>query len=223
MTIQITTLATAAPDAHAMDRHHPPGYRIASPLGDIVVCAEDDALTGVFFTGQKYFPILSIADAAAASASGSRSEIASASASASASGEPYVVGQAREEFGAFFAGELRDFTVPYRAMFGTAFQRQVWEQLSRIPYGESVSYGEIARRLHLPVGTARAIGSANSRNPISIIVPCHRVIAASGALTGYAGGIDKKEALLRLEMRQMQQFERSESLIAQTGQFSLQL
>jgi methylated-DNA-[protein]-cysteine S-methyltransferase len=202
----MTTLMTAISDVkRAAPCLAPPGYRIASPLGDIVVCAEKDALTGVFFTGQKYFPALSMTDASGVAALG----------------EPYVVSHAREELAAFFAGELRVFTVPYQATAGTPFQRQVWQELARIPYGESVSYGDIARRLQLPVGTARAIGSANGRNPISIIVPCHRVIASSGALTGYAGGVDRKDALLRLEMRQMQQIGHVRGNTVQSEQFSL--
>ena len=201
------TLMTATGNVHHAPHKTPLGYRIESPLGNIVVCAEHDALTGVFFTGQKHFPALSIADASGAEASQ----------------EPYVISQAREELDAFFAGELRVFTVPYQAIAGTPFQRQVWQELARIPYGERVSYGDIARRLNLPVGAARAIGSANGRNPISIIVPCHRVIASSGALTGYAGGLDRKDALLRLETRQMQLMGRLPGNFVQSEQFSLQL
>ena len=83
---------------------------------------------------------------------------------------------------------------------GTAFQLRVWEALGRIPYGETIAYGELARRLGDP-NAARAVGLANARNPISILIPCHRVAGASGRLTGYAGGIERKAALLDLERR----------------------
>jgi len=98
----------------------------------------------------------------------------------------------------YFAGARTSFDVPL-APEGTAFQRAVWEQLRRIPYGATESYGEIARRLGSPTAS-RAVGAANGRNPIAIIVPCHRVIGANGSLTGYAGGLDCKRALLDLEV-----------------------
>ncbi|MEP9324597.1 methylated-DNA--[protein]-cysteine S-methyltransferase [Paraburkholderia phymatum] len=149
-----------------------------SPLGDILLRAEDDALTGVFFIGQKYFPA---ADCALA-----------------AHGESRVLHQARAQLDEYFAGERTTFTLPLR-MLGSAFQRDVWEQLVQIPYGETASYGAIAQRLGLPLAASRAVGSANGRNPISVVVPCHRVISSAGELTGYAGGLHRKEALLRLE------------------------
>ncbi|MFK4443416.1 methylated-DNA-[protein]-cysteine S-methyltransferase [Caballeronia udeis] len=155
-----------------------PGYRIASPLGDIVLRVEDDLLTGLFFVGQKYFPALSIASVQQSM--------------------PPVARQAQTQLGEFFAGERRVFTVPLH-LRGTAFQRLVWKELSKIPYGVTVSYGTIAQRMGLPCGAARAVGSANGKNPVSLIVPCHRVIASTGDLTGYAGGLDRKQALLALE------------------------
>ncbi|MHB1784969.1 MAG: methylated-DNA--[protein]-cysteine S-methyltransferase [Acidimicrobiales bacterium] len=98
---------------------------------------------------------------------------------------------------AYFAGDRTDFDVAFR-LDGTSFQRRVWDALGEIPYGETRSYGEIARRIGQP-GAARAVGLANGRNPIAVIVPCHRVIGANGALTGYAGGVQAKRALLDLE------------------------
>jgi methylated-DNA-[protein]-cysteine S-methyltransferase len=98
----------------------------------------------------------------------------------------------------YFAGERREFEVPL-APHGSAFQLRVWAALREIPYGATVSYGEIARRLGLPPGASRAVGLANGANPISIIVPCHRVIGSDGLLTGYGGGLDRKRALLDLE------------------------
>jgi methylated-DNA-[protein]-cysteine S-methyltransferase len=110
-----------------------------------------------------------------------------------------VLRAARDELRAYFAGELQSFTVPV-APEGTAFQRRVWEELRRIPYGEAISYGELARRVGRP-GAARAVGAANSRNPVSVIVPCHRVIGGDGRLVGYAGGLDRKRWLLDHEAR----------------------
>ena len=106
---------------------------------------------------------------------------------------PDVVAQ----LAAYFAGKRTGFEVALRPA-GTSFQQRVWDALSEIPYGETRSYGEIARRIGQP-GAARAVGLANGRNPIAVIVPCHRVIGANGALTGYAGGLQAKRALLDLE------------------------
>lgn len=100
----------------------------------------------------------------------------------------------------YFAGERREFTVPIDPQ-GTPFQLAAWAQLRRIGYGETRSYGEVAAALGQP-GAARAVGLANNRNPISIIVPCHRVIGAGGALTGYGGGMPAKQFLLDLESRE---------------------
>ncbi|HEY9137242.1 MAG TPA: methylated-DNA--[protein]-cysteine S-methyltransferase [Terriglobus sp.] len=97
----------------------------------------------------------------------------------------------------YFAGTRRTFELPFDVR-GTAFQKQVWEQLLAIPYGETRSYGDIARRLGKPAAS-RAVGAANGRNPLSIVVPCHRVIGTSGTLTGFAGGLDAKRMLLELE------------------------
>ena len=95
---------------------------------------------------------------------------------------------------AYFIGNLDEFDVPL-AQDGTAFQKKVWQELRRIPFGETISYGELARRIGQPAAS-RAVGRANGQNPISIIVPCHRVIGANGTLTGYGGGIRRKQWLL---------------------------
>lgn len=105
--------------------------------------------------------------------------------------------QVREQLAAYFKGKLTRFDLPL-APNGTEFQLRVWNALTEIPCGETISYGELARRIGSP-NASRAVGLANSRNQISIIVPCHRVIGANGKLTGYAGGIDNKAALLKLE------------------------
>jgi methylated-DNA-[protein]-cysteine S-methyltransferase len=106
-------------------------------------------------------------------------------------------GEVRAELDAYFAGQLRRFTTRVNPI-GTPFQLRVWSALCDIPYGETISYGELARRIGSP-NASRAVGLANGQNPISIIVPCHRVIGASGALTGYGGGLPIKKALLDLE------------------------
>ena len=104
---------------------------------------------------------------------------------------------AREQLQEYFAGSRKNFDLPLH-LSGTEFQVQVLEELQRIPYGETTSYGDIAQRIGRPKAV-RAVGAANGRNPIPIIIPCHRVIGSSGHLTGFGGGLDTKEALLRLE------------------------
>ena len=104
-----------------------------------------------------------------------------------------TMGQLQE----YFEGKRKDFNIPMKAK-GTEFQKSVWDQLLKVPYGETCSYGEIAKRIGNPKAS-RAIGMANNRNPISIIIPCHRVIGSSGKLVGYGGGLDIKERLLKLE------------------------
>ncbi|WP_121252211.1 methylated-DNA--[protein]-cysteine S-methyltransferase [Nocardioides ferulae] len=106
--------------------------------------------------------------------------------------------EAVRQLDAYFAGELREFDLPL-APVGTPFQMRVWQELRGIGYGETTSYGAIAARLGMVPGASRAVGLANGRNPIAIAIPCHRVIGANGTLTGYAGGLDRKRALLGLE------------------------
>jgi methylated-DNA-[protein]-cysteine S-methyltransferase len=102
-----------------------------------------------------------------------------------------------EQLAAYFDGALCEFSLPLEPQ-GTHFQKHVWRELLRIPYGETISYGELARRIGQP-NASRAVGRANGQNPISIINPCHRVIGADGTLTGYGGGLDRKQRLLELE------------------------
>jgi methylated-DNA-[protein]-cysteine S-methyltransferase len=108
-----------------------------------------------------------------------------------------VLARAARQLGEYFAGERTSFDLPLAAQ-GTAFQQRVWDALRTIPYGATASYGEIAAQVGSP-GASRAVGLANGRNPISIVVPCHRVIGADGSLTGYGGGLPAKRALLDLE------------------------
>jgi methylated-DNA-[protein]-cysteine S-methyltransferase len=112
--------------------------------------------------------------------------------------DPRPFGGAVEQLAAYFAGELSQFDLPLR-LDGTPWQRQVWEGLLQIPYGHTVSYAELARRVGNP-RACRAVGLANGRNPVAIIVPCHRVIAADGTLGGYGGGLDRKTWLLDHEL-----------------------
>jgi len=124
----------------------------------------------------------------------------------SASGEPVgarddenaLLRRAVEQLTAYFDRDLKDFDLPL-APRGSDFQQRVWEQLRGIGYGETASYGEIARRLGMTNAASRAVGLANGRNPIPIVIPCHRVIGANGSLTGYAGGLERKQTLLELE------------------------
>jgi methylated-DNA-[protein]-cysteine S-methyltransferase len=112
-----------------------------------------------------------------------------------AADEPFA--EARAQLAEYFAGQRRAFDLPL-AMAGSPFQRRVWRALQDIPYGETISYGELARRIGVP-SASRAVGVANGRNPVSVIVPCHRVIGADGSLTGYGGGLARKRLLLELE------------------------
>jgi methylated-DNA-[protein]-cysteine S-methyltransferase len=109
-----------------------------------------------------------------------------------------LLADARRQLTEYFAGERTTFDLPLRPA-GAPFQLRVWEALLRIPYGETASYGEIAREVGHPTAS-RAVGAANGRNPIAIVVPCHRVIGSNGSLTGYAGGLECKRALLDLEV-----------------------
>lgn len=124
----------------------------------------------------------------------------------SASGRPVgdrsedhpVLVAARDQLTSYFAGDLTDFELPL-APVGTDFQLRVWDQLLLIAYGDTASYGQIAHRLGMTNTASRAVGLANGRNPIPIVIPCHRVIGANGTLTGYAGGLERKQQLLGLE------------------------
>jgi methylated-DNA-[protein]-cysteine S-methyltransferase len=109
-----------------------------------------------------------------------------------------LLDRAEDQLTEYFAGERTEFDLPL-ANEGSEFQKKVWSELQRIPFGETASYGDIARRLGYEPGISRAVGAANGANPIPIVVPCHRVIGSDGSLTGYAGGIERKKTLLELE------------------------
>ena len=149
-----------------------------SPLGDLLLTSDGKALTGLTMCQRRGKP------AAGPEASWQRDDS--------------VFQAVREQLAAYFRGKLREFELPLR-MDGTPFQQMVWKGLRAIPYGETVSYAELARRIGRP-GASRAVGSANGRNPIAIVIPCHRVIAADGTIGGYGGGLDRKEWLLQHEV-----------------------
>ncbi len=153
-------------------------HRYASPLGGITLASDGEALVGLWFEGQKHF-----GDTIG----------------------PFCTEKTLPVFrladrwlDEYFSGLEPGFAPPL-TLRGTAFQKAVWEQLKLIPYGQTAAYGELASRLGLPRGAARAVGGAVARNPVSLIVPCHRVVGANGSLTGFAGGTEKKAYLLALE------------------------
>ena len=148
-----------------------------SPQGEILLAATGAGLSGVYFSGQKYFP-----EQLSAWRRDDKNEL---------------LRQAKQELAEYFAGVRRRFDVALDPS-GTPFQRAVWKAISSVGYGETISYGELARRADA-AGRARAAGAATGRNPIGIIVPCHRIVGADGSLTGYAGGLERKRALLALE------------------------
>lgn len=156
--------------------------RYDSPLGGILIASDGEALTGLWFDGQKYF----------ADTLDDEHEIKELS----------IFNEARRWLDIYFSGKAPDFTPPLR-MTGSEFRRAVWEMLLSIPYGKMVTYGEIAGRVAKKMGaggmSARAVGGAVGHNAISLIIPCHRVAGANGKMTGYAGGIDKKIWLLEHE------------------------
>lgn len=148
-----------------------------SPLGRMLLAADDAGLTGAWFYGQRYF--------ARGLADGEKGM-----------GEDPALTVACRWLDAYFAGKRPDAADVPLAPRGTAFQRRVWDALLAIPYGETRTYGELAAVLG---SSPRAVGAAVGRNPISVIIPCHRVLGADGSLTGYAGGLARKQALLELE------------------------
>jgi methylated-DNA-[protein]-cysteine S-methyltransferase len=146
-----------------------------SPYGPLTLVADDGVLCGLYMTGQRHRP--------PQETFGPRDDT--------------LLADAKEQLAAYFAGELRQFTLMLR-LHGTPFQRGVWGQLARIPFGETRSYGELADALGSPKAS-RAVGLANGKNPVGIIVPCHRVVGSDGSLTGYGGGLDRKRRLLDFE------------------------
>lgn len=151
--------------------------RFETPLGLLIAVCNDGGLTGLYFHDEKH---------AVAIQPDWREE---------ASARPLA--DCRRQLDEYFAGRRRTFDVVLAAE-GTEFQKRVWNQIARIPYGETITYSELARRAGSP-GSSRAAGAATGRNPISILVPCHRVVGSDGSLTGYAGGLPRKTRLLEIE------------------------
>ncbi|MFJ4870295.1 methylated-DNA--[protein]-cysteine S-methyltransferase [Streptomyces sp. NPDC088757] len=148
---------------------------VDSPYEPLTLVAVDGVLSRVHMTGQRHRPPEETFGAP----------------------DPRPFREAIRQLDAYFAGELTAFDLPLH-LVGTPFQLRVWERLSLIPYGETRTYGELAEELGSP-GAPRAVGLANGKNPVSIVVPCHRVIGAGGGLTGYGGGLDRKQRLLAFE------------------------
>jgi methylated-DNA-[protein]-cysteine S-methyltransferase len=151
--------------------------RMSSPLGTLLLVATDHGLAGVHFDGQQYEPVV-----------GSDWQHTP---------EHPVLRAAEAQLTAYFAGRRTTFELPL-APVGTPFQRAVWAAIATVRCGETLTYGELAARAGAPK-SVRAAGAATGRNPLGIVVPCHRIIGANGALTGYAGGLERKRALLALE------------------------
>ena len=151
--------------------------RFKSPQGGMLLVASDDGLAGIYFDRQKHHPKL------ASEWKQNRGH--------------KVLRQTRRELEEYFSGKRKRFEVALDPE-GTPFQRAVWKAISTVGFGKTISYGELARRAGHP-GSARAAGAATGRNPIGIIVPCHRIMGSDGSLTGYAGGLNRKRALLELE------------------------
>lgn len=167
-------------------------YRwLESPLGALLLTGDRRSLTGLYLKGQKHFP--------------KQTEAWRESVQAN----PF--NQVQEQLAEYFDHQRQSFNLPVAAR-GTDFQKQVWQLLSQIPFGKTISYGSLAQQLGQPTAS-RAVGAANGRNPISIVVPCHRVIAASGKLTGYAGGIDRKRWLLEHETANLEDSHPSQQLL----------
>lgn len=172
-TFSASTAAMPTPARHAPTA----SLRFASPLGPMLLAATDDGLAGVWFVGQRHGP---------------------RSAGWAEDNAHPLLREAATQLTAYFAGRLTAFDLPLDTQRGTDFQRKVWQALRGIPHGQTLSYAALGHVIGRPEA-ARAVGAAVGRNPWSIVVPCHRVTGSDGSLTGYAGGLDRKTALLRLE------------------------
>ena len=146
---------------------------VDSPLGPLTLVERDGAVAGLYMTEHRHMPALE----------GNRDDT--------------VLPGLQEQLAAYFARELKDFDVAL-SVVGTPFQQRVWAGLAQIPYGETWSYAELAEHIGSPTAV-RAVGLANGKNPVSIVVPCHRVVGSNGSLTGYGGGLARKQQLLELE------------------------
>jgi methylated-DNA-[protein]-cysteine S-methyltransferase len=151
--------------------------RYESPLGTVIAIANGDGIFSIDFVDAKYAKRIDpewIEDP-----------------------KSPPLRECMQQLAEYFAGKRRDFDLPL-APRGTSFQERVWNEIARVPYGKTISYGELAKRAGAP-GQARAAGAATGRNPVGVVIPCHRIVGADGSLTGYAGGLDRKQRLLELE------------------------
>jgi methylated-DNA-[protein]-cysteine S-methyltransferase len=151
--------------------------RLRTPLGTLIAIAAGGAVTGLHFDGGRHAPAIA----------------------PEWREEPYAspLRECAEQLADYFAGKRQCFDLPV-APRGTPFQERVWREIAKVPFGETITYAELALRAGAP-GSARAAGAATGRNPLAIVVPCHRIVGSGGALTGYAGGLPRKEKLLALE------------------------
>ncbi|HEV2694201.1 MAG TPA: methylated-DNA--[protein]-cysteine S-methyltransferase [Verrucomicrobiae bacterium] len=150
---------------------------ISSPIGELLLVTDGSALTGIYFIGRKHVP--------------------ATSKSWTHNPKHPVLQQAAAQLKKYFLGKQNKFTIPLRAA-GTEFQEKIWQEIAKIPFGETITYTELAKRAGVS-HAIRAAGTSTGRNPISIIIPCHRIVGKNGSLTGFAGGLDKKRHLLELE------------------------
>jgi len=150
---------------------------IKSPIDNLMLVADASALTGVYFAGCDHIP-----------AAGSRWTL---------NAQHPVLRQAAKQLQEYFAGKRENFSLPLR-LAGTDFQKKIWREIALIPYGETITYGDLAKRAGAPEAV-RAAGTSTGRNPVSIIIPCHRVVGKNGDMCGFAGGLERKQYLLKLE------------------------
>ncbi|UWE08055.1 methylated-DNA--[protein]-cysteine S-methyltransferase [Actinacidiphila bryophytorum] len=176
-TARTATAATGTASAHTI---------VDSPLGPLTLVTREGGLAGLYMTQQRHLPPQETFGPQVAVT------------------DIPVLARTAEQMTAYFAGDITDFDIDLSTS-GTPFQRRVWAALCDIPYGETVSYGELAAALGRPTAS-RAVGLANGKNPISIVVPCHRVVGADGSMTGYGGGLERKRWLLSFESRAQQPF-----------------
>jgi methylated-DNA-[protein]-cysteine S-methyltransferase len=167
--------------------------RVASPMGYLLLLSDGTNLTGLYTDTHLKFKLAAVNDGIDASPT-DRVRLEQ-------NDDALPFAMARGQLAEYFAGRRNEFSIPL-APEGSEFQRRVWQELRAIPSGQTISYAELARRVGNPKAS-RAVGLANGRNPISIVIPCHRVIGSDGSMTGYAGGLAKKEFLLKHELRIM--------------------
>ncbi len=158
---------------------------IATPLGDMLLAASVSGLAGAWFVqGQKHMPDTALMESWPIAKKTDLMQV--------------ILDKASQQLIDYFAGKLKVFDLPFDLSSGTAFQQSVWHEINKVSCGKTNTYGAICHAIQKPAA-ARAVGAAVGKNPISIIIPCHRIVGSTGALTGYAGGLDRKMALLELE------------------------